>query len=284
MTTTKEAVWKAGLKTTILLASLAGLLVAIGFLIGGPGTAAVFLVIAIIINFFSYFFSDKIALKMNRAQPASREQQPQLYADIEELATRAGLPMPRVYIVQSAQANAFATGRNPRHAAVAVTSAIMTQLSNDELKGVLAHELSHIKHYDILISSVAAAIGACISYVAYILLWVSDDNSPVGVIASLAAWILAPIAASIIQMAVSRQREFAADSASAQLTGNPEWLASALLRLEESSKAAPMKVNHATEPLYIIKPFSGKGIAGLFNSHPPTSERIRRLREIRPSL
>ena len=285
MTTTKHSTWGAGIRTTLLLATLSGLLVAIGFLIGGPGTALVFLGIAVLINMGSYFFSDKLAISMSGAKPVSESENPRLYQIIRELATRADLPMPRVYMIPVDQPNAFATGRNAKHAAVAVTRGITQQLSEDELRGVLSHELAHIQHHDILITSVASSIGAAITYIAYMALWFGgDDESPLGLVASLAMFLLAPISATIIQLAVSRQREYAADAGGAAICGNPESLASALLRLEEGAKAAPMQVNQAAEPLYIVKPFSSKGIAGLFSTHPPIEERVRRLRQMRPSL
>jgi heat shock protein HtpX len=193
--------------------------------------------------------------------------------------------MPRLYIIPSEQPNAFATGRNANHAAVAVTSGITKLLSEDELRGVISHELAHISNHDILTTSIASAIGSMITYLAYFFMWFGgDDDSPIGIIGSLALVILAPLAASLIQLAVSRQREFAADATGAGFCGNPESLASALLRLEEGAKATPMQVNQATEPLYIVKPFSGGGIAGLFSTHPPIEERVRRLRQMRPSL
>jgi len=285
MTTTKQSTFGATLRTTILMASLGGLLVVIGFLIGGASTAAVFLLIALAINFFSYFFSDKMALAMSGAKPVSREEAPKLYTAVEELTARAGLPMPRLYVIPQDQPNAFATGRNPKHSAVACTRGILNLLSEDELRGVLAHELTHIRNRDILIQSVASAIGAAITYVAYMLLWFgNDDNSPLALIGQLATFILAPIAASIIQLAISRQREYAADAGGAEICGNPESLASALLRLEQGAAAMPMQVNQAAEPLYIVKPFSAKGVAGLFSTHPPIEERVKRLRQMRPSL
>ena len=285
MTTTKRSTFGAGLRTTILLATLSGLLVAIGYIIGGASAALGFLFLAALLNMGSYFFSDKIALTMSRAKPISESEAPRLYQIVRELCTRAGLPMPRIYMIPVDQPNAFATGRNPKHAAVAVTRGIMQLLSEDELRGVLGHELTHVKNYDILITSVAATIGAAITYLGYMLLWFGDDNnSPLGLIGTLAMVLLAPLAATIIQLSISRQREFAADAGGAELTGNPESLASALLRLEEGAKAAPMQVNQAAEPLYIVKPFSGKGIASLFSTHPPIEERVRRLRQMRPSL
>jgi heat shock protein HtpX len=285
MTTTKQSTFGATLRTTILLASLTGLLVVIGALIGGPSTAALFLAFGLAINLASYFFSDKLALAASRAKPIEESENPRLYQIMRELTTRAGLPMPRLYMIPSDQPNAFATGRNPKHAAVAVTQGITKLLSEDELRGVLAHELTHVRNRDILIQSVAAAIGSAITYVAYMLLWFGDDdNSPLGLAASLGLVILAPISATIIQLAISRQREYAADAGGAEICGNPESLASALLRLEQGAQAMPMQVNQATEPLYIVRPFKGGGIAGLFSTHPPIEERVKRLRQMRPSL
>jgi heat shock protein HtpX len=285
MTTTKQSTWGATLRTTILLATISGLLVVIGFAIGGIGTATLFLGVALLMNFFSYFFSDKLALKMSRAQPIEESEAPRLYQIVRELTTRADLPMPRLYMIPQDQPNAFATGRNPKHSAVAVTRGITKLLSEDELRGVLAHELTHVRNRDILIQSVASAIGAAITYLAYMFMWFgSDDESPLSLVASLAMVLLAPIAASIIQMSISRQREFAADAGGAEICGNPESLASALLRLEEGAQAMPMQVNQAAEPLYIVRPFKGGGIAGLFSTHPPIEERVRRLRQMRPSF
>jgi heat shock protein HtpX len=285
MTTTRESNFKAGLRTTILMATLGGLLVAIGYAVGGIGAASGFLVFALIINAVMYWFSDKIAIATAGAKPVSEAEAPKLYEMVRELTTRADLPMPRLYMIPSDQPNAFATGRNPKHAAVAVTSGITKMLSEDELRGVVAHELAHIRNRDILTQSVAAGIGSAITWIAYMLLWFGgDDESPLGLIGSLALVLLAPLAASLIQLAVSRQREYSADATGASITGNPESLASALLRLEEGAKAMPMQVNQATEPLYIVKPFSAGGIAGLFSTHPPIEERVRRLRQMRPSL
>jgi heat shock protein HtpX len=285
MTTTKQSTFGATLRTTILLASLSGLLVVIGALIGGPKTAGMFLIFALLMNLGSYFFSDKLALSMSRAKPISESEAPKLYQMVRELTTRADLPMPRLYMIPQDQPNAFATGRNPKHAAVAVTRGITKLLSDEELRGVLSHELAHVKHRDILIQSVASAIGAAITYLAYMLMWFGgEDESPLSLVASLALVLLAPIAASIIQLSISRQREYAADAGGAEICGNPESLASALLRLEQGATAMPMQVNQAAEPLYIVRPFSGKGISGLFSTHPPIEERVRRLRQMRPSL
>jgi len=285
MTTTKQSNWGAALRTTILLATLSGLLVVIGYAIGGIGTATIFLGVALLMNLLSYFFSDKLALKMSRAKPIEESEAPRLYQIVRELTTRAGLPMPRLYIIPQDQPNAFATGRNPKHSAVAVTRGITKLLSEDELRGVLAHELAHIQHRDILIQTVASAIGAAITYLAYMFMWFGGDNeSPLSLVASLAMVLLAPIAASIIQLSISRQREYAADASGAQICGNPESLASALLRLEQGAQAMPMQVNQAAEPLYIVRPFKGGGMAGLFSTHPPIEERVKRLRQMRPSL
>jgi heat shock protein HtpX len=285
MTTTRTSNFSAALRTTMLMALLGGLLVAIGWAVGGAQAAAGFLVFALLINFFAYWFSDKIALASARAKPISEHEAPGLYAMVRELTTRAGLPMPRLYVIPSDQPNAFATGRSPKHAAVAVTSGITKLLSEDELRGVLSHELAHVRNHDILTQSVAAAIGSAITWIGYMLLWFGgEDDSPLAIVAQLALVLLAPIAAGLIQLAISRQREFSADATGAQISGNPEALASALLRLEEGAQAIPMQVNQATESLYIVKPFSGGGIASLFSTHPPIEERVRRLRQMRPAL
>jgi heat shock protein HtpX len=273
--------WRAGFRTTILLATLTGLLVVLGQLIGGPQMALTFLFIAFALNFFSYFFSDKIALRMSRAKPLPEDENPRLHQMVRELAHSAGLPMPKLYLIPASQPNAFATGRNPRHAAVAVTQGITQLLSESELRGVIAHELAHIRNRDILIQTVAAAIGGAITWIGYMLLFVGgDDDSPVGLVGSLAMVLLAPIAATIIQLAISRQREFSADATGAKISGSGNALADALERLEAGAKAMPMQVNSAAEPLYIVKPFSGGGIASLFSTHPPIEERVRRLRAL----
>lgn len=287
MKTTRESTFAASLRTTILLATLSGLLVGIGFLVGGPNMALIFLFVAAAMNFISYFFSDKIALKMSGAVPMEEAEHPEYFEMVRELCQRADIPMPKLYIIPQAQPNAFATGRNYSHSAVAVTAGITQLLSKDELRGVVAHELAHIKHRDILIQSVAATIGAAITYLGYMLMWFGNsNNSPLGLVGALAMVLLAPLAASIIQLAVSRQREYAADAGGAAICGNPESLASALERLEQGAEAIPMEghVNDATEPLYIVKPFRSRGLAGLFSTHPPIEERVARLRQMRPSL
>jgi heat shock protein HtpX len=286
MTTTRKSNFSAGLRTVLLFATLGGLLVVIGALIGGVKGALGFLVIALLLNFAFYWFSDKIAIASAGAKPVSEQEAPQLYEMVRELTTRAKLPMPRLYIIPSEQPNAFATGRNPDHSAVAVTSGITKLLTPDELRGVISHELGHVRNRDILTQSVASAMGAAITWIAYTLFWIGgdDNNSPLGAIGAIALVLLAPISASLIQLAISRQREYSADATGAQICGNPEALATALLRLEEGAKAMPMQVNQATEPLYIVRPFRGSGIAGLFSTHPPIEERVRRLRQMRPAL
>ncbi len=285
MTTTRSSNFAAAIRTTLLLGGLTGLLVVIGALIGGPDTALLFLGIAAVMNLGAYWFSDKIALKMSGAQPMTEEQAPRIYEMVRELTTAAKMPMPALYVIPQASPNAFATGRSPDKAAVAVTAGITQLLSPDELRGVIAHELAHIRNRDTLIQSVAATIGGAITYLGYMLLWFGgDDESPFGLIGALALVLLAPIAATIIQLAISRQREYSADATGAQISGNPESLASALLRLEEGSKATPLHVNEATEALCIVKPFSGQKMASLFSTHPPIEERVRRLRQMRPSF
>jgi heat shock protein HtpX len=285
MTTTGRSNWQAALKTVILLSVLGGILVGAGYLIGGPQTALLFLFISVAINLGSWFFSDRIALAAARAQPVSEQEDPRLYQMVRDLTTRAGLPMPKLYVIPQEQPNAFATGRNPNHSAVAVTAGIRKLLSEDELRGVLAHELGHVRNRDILLTSVVASLASAITWIGYMVLWIGgDDDSPLGIIGPLLLWLLAPIAAAIIQLAISRQREYSADATGAEICGNPESLASALLRLESGAQAVPMQVNNATEPLYIVKPFHGGGLASLFSTHPPIEERVRRLRQMRPTI
>jgi heat shock protein HtpX len=281
MSQVTQSNWKAGIRTTILLATLTGLLVAIGAAVGGPSTAATFLVIGLVLNFVMFWFSDKIALKMSRAQPLSEEEAPRLHQIVRELAFSAGIPMPKLYMIPQDQPNAFATGRSPKHSSVAVTRGITQLLSEAELRGVLGHELAHVRNRDILTTSVAAAIGGAITWIAYMLLFVGDDDdSPLGLVSALAMVILAPIAASIIQLAISRQREYSADATGARIAGSSNALADALERLEAGAQAMPMQVNSAAEPLYIVKPFRGGGLASLFSTHPPIEERVRRLRDM----
>ncbi len=236
-------------------------------------------------NLGSYFFSDKLALKMSGAKPIEESEAPRLYQIVRELTTRARLPMPRLYMIPQDQPNAFATGRNPKHAAVAVTRGITKLLSEDELRGVLSHELAHVQHRDILIQSVASAIGAAITYLAYMLLWFGgDDESPLGLVASLALVLLAPIAASIIQLAISRQREYAADAGGAQICGNPESLASALLRLEQGAAGDADAGQPGGRAALHRQAVLRQGHRQPLSTHPPIEERVRRLRQMRPSL
>jgi heat shock protein HtpX len=267
------------LRTWLLIAALSGLMIAVGFLLGGQ-YVYLFLGLALLMNLGGYFFSDKIALRSSRAQPIAEAQAPGLYADVRELSQRAGLPMPRIYLIPSDQPNAFATGRNPRHAAVAVTQGLLTQMPREQVKGVLAHELSHVKNHDILVSSIAAMIASVVTWLSYMFLWFGgrDNNSQVGAIGGLVALIVAPLAATMIQLGISRQREFLADESGAKLLGRAAPLADALESLERGAKAVPMQVNPATASLYIVHPLKGGGMGSLFSTHPPIAERIRRLR------
>jgi heat shock protein HtpX len=264
------------LRTWLLIAALSGLLVAIGFLLGGS-FVYLFLGIAVVMNLFGYFFSDKIALASSRAQPIAETQAPDLYADVRELTQRAGLPMPRIYMIPSEQPNAFATGRNPKHSAVAVTRGLLTLMPREQVKGVLAHELSHVKNHDILVSSIAAMIATVITWLSYMFFFFggSDNESPIG---GLVALVVGPLAATLIQLGISRQREYLADASGAKLLGQAAPLADALESLERTSKAVPMQVNPATASLYIVHPLKGGGMASLFSTHPPIAERVRRLR------
>jgi heat shock protein HtpX len=284
------ASYKAGnnIKTFLLLAALTALLLVIGFLIGGAGGIIVFAVIAVVFNFAMYWFSGTVALKMSKAVEVSEAEEPELHRMIATLATRAGLPKPGVYVTPAEQPNAFATGRNPEHAAIAVTAGIQRALSPRELEGVLAHEMAHIKNRDILISSVAAmvagAIAAIANFLQFSLFFGGDDrDNPLGIIGTIATIILAPLAATIIQLAVSRQREFVADATGAELIGDPLPLADALESLHRGAQQIPMRVNPAAEPLYIVNPLSAHargegGISKLFSTHPPMEERVARLR------
>ncbi|HEY1231900.1 MAG TPA: zinc metalloprotease HtpX [Candidatus Binatia bacterium] len=277
------------LRTTILLAALTALVVWIGQMFGGANGAVIALVFAGLMNFFSYWFSDKIVLKMYRAQEISPNDDPELYEIVRELTVKAGLPMPRVYIIPEETPNAFATGRNPEHAAVAVTQGIRRILNRRELTGVLGHELSHVKHRDILVSSIAATLAGAISYLAQMAQWAaifgggSRDREEGGsnIFGLLFMMIVAPLAAMLIQMAVSRSREYMADEGGAKVTGDPLALASALRKLQMGVQNIPMEVNNATATstahLFIVNPLSGRSLAGLFSTHPPMEERVARL-------
>jgi len=265
------------LKTFMLLAGLTALLLVLGLTLGSTRGLIFAAVIVIAMNVGSYWFSDAIALKMNRAQPVSQAEAPQLYAMVQHLAQRAGLPMPRVYITPDMQPNAFATGRDPQHAAVAVTQGILQALSPDELEGVLAHEMAHVKHRDILISSITATLAGTIAFVPRLLWIFGGRDSSIGMIGRLAMMILAPIAAMLIQMMVSRSREYEADREGARLCGRPTSLANALRRLETGAQSIPMAANQATAHMYIVNPLRADGLKKLFSSHPPTSDRVQRL-------
>lgn len=275
-----------GVKTFLLMAALTGLLVVIGQLVGGAGGMMFFAAFAIIMNFAMYWFSASMALKMSKAREVSEEEAPELHSMVASLALRAGVPKPKVYLTPSPQPNAFATGRNPKHAAIACTEGIMRALSPRELEGVLAHEMAHIKNRDILIASIAAMVAGIISAVAnflqFSMLFGGDDrDNSLGIVGTLATIILAPLAAAVIQMAISRQREFAADATGAGFLNDGNALADALETLERGAHAVPMRTNPAAAPLYIVNPLAamkGQGMSNLFSSHPPTAERVRRLR------
>ena len=278
----------------MLLAALTALFMMIGQALGGRTGMTFALVMAAVMNFFAYWFSDKMALKMSGAVPVSESEAPELHAIVAKLAAKAGIPKPKVYIIPKPTPNAFATGRNPSHAAVAVTEGILELLNRDELEGVLAHELAHIKNRDILISSIAAVIAGAISYLAHMAQWSmmfggfgghgDDDEGGGSMIGALAMMILAPLAAALIQMAISRSREFLADATGAKICSCPESLASALKKLEEWNLRMPMQVNPATAQMYIVNPLSGLSLAKLFSTHPPTEERIKRLLEMARSM
>lgn len=271
-------------KTTLLLGALSGLLLVIGQLLGGSNGMTIAFIFAIIMNFGSYWFSDKIVLAMYRAQQVGPEHP--LYRLTERLARQGGLPMPKVYVIPTMSPNAFATGRNPSHAAVAATEGILRLLDERELEGVIAHELSHVKHRDILISSIAATLAAAIMFAANMARFAmffggrhDDRDEGANPLVLLLTLILAPIAAMLIQMAISRAREFAADAGGARIAGNPYGLADALRKIDAAARQVPLDANPATAHMFIIKPFLG-GMASLFSSHPPTEARIRALLQV----
>lgn len=280
-------------KTWILIAALGGLFVLIGGAIGGQSGMVLALGIALVFNFSMYWFSDKIAIATTRSKPVTEQEAPELYRIVRELTQTNDMPLPRIYVSEIMQPNAFATGRNPQHAAVAVTRGILEILDERELRAVLAHELSHVANRDILISSIAAAIGMSITFLARFAMFFGggdDRENSFGIFGLLFAWILAPIAAAIIQMAVSRSREYQADESGAILSHDPDALASALRKLEETAKRVPVpaSVSPAEAHLFIVNPFQGRnaaaGLANLFRTHPPTETRIARLEEIKRQL
>lgn len=276
------------LKTAVLMALLGGLLVLLGYWFGGATMALIALGIAVVINFGVYFFSDRIALRSARAVAVEEHELPNVYSIVRSLAQRENMPMPRIYVIESQQPNAFATGRSPKHAAVAVTRGILELMSHQELEGVLAHELSHVKNRDILIATVAATLGTALTFLARISLWGGGNRRNGGVVGlaiTLAAWILAPLAAAMIQFAISRSREFQADKSGAEITGSPLVLASALEKLEAGTSKIPMQVDPAVSQLFIADPMKAFGrdrkkagtFAKFFSTHPPISERVERL-------
>ena len=278
------------IKTFMLLALLSGLMLLIGKAMGGSTGLAIALVLALVMNVGSYWFSDKIVLATYKAKELSAADAPMLHRMVEELSQKAGIPMPRLYMVPDSSPNAFATGRNPEHAAVAVTEGIMRLLNPDELRGVLAHEIAHIANRDILVQSVAGVLATVVMYAANMLQWSAifgggrsneEGSSGGGMVGGLLLAFLAPIAASLIQFAISRSREYMADATGASLSGTPEALASALAKLSNRVEQDPIhEGNQATAHMFIVNPFAG-GLGGLFSTHPPVEERIRRLREMR---
>jgi heat shock protein HtpX len=273
------------MKTAFLMALMTVLVVSVGYFLGGQGGMMMAFLFAVIMNFGSYWFSDKIVLRMYGAQEVTEGEQPELYRITRDLVARAGLPMPKIYIIPGEQPNAFATGRDPNHAAVAVTSGILRLLTIDELRGVIGHELGHVKHRDILIGTIAATFAGAISMLAHMAQWAmifgggrrSDNDEGGSPIASLVMIIVAPIAALLIQMAISRSREYLADEAGAEYAGNPLLLAGALKKLQARAEAIPMDANPATAHMFIVNPLSGRGLMSLFSTHPPMEERVARL-------
>ncbi len=274
------------LRTTLLLGTMTGLILLFGQYMGGQGGLVIAFIFAVVMNFGSYWFSDKIVLRMYGAQEVNEAQNPQLYRIVHNLTIQAGLPMPKLYVIPSEGANAFATGRNPSHAAVAVTQGILRLMDERELTGVLAHELAHVKNRDILISSVAATLAGVIMMLANMAQWAAifglgrsdDDEDGGGIIGMLVMAFLAPLAATIIQMAISRTREFAADRTGAAMSGDPLGLASALSKLGLASERVPMDASPQTAHFFIVNPLSGQSFVRFFSTHPPLEERIGRLR------
>lgn len=277
-------------RTTLLLTILTVMIMLIGRMLGGTSGMFIALILAGAMNFFSYWNSDKIVLKMYKAQKADRQTAPELYSIVEDLARRAGLPMPGVYIIPQQTPNAFATGRNPDHAVVAVTRGLLDYMNSREIAGVIAHELGHVKNRDILIGSIAATMAGAIMMLANFARFAAifggisrdEGEGGGGILGLIAMSVIAPVAAMLIQMAVSRSREYMADATSAKTTGDPEGLANALEKLGIYNKKMPMKAQPATAHMFIANPFSGRGFANLFSTHPPIEERIARLRGVKP--
>jgi heat shock protein HtpX len=280
------------IRTTILLAVMTALIVWVGQFLGGRQGMIIALIFAAGMNFFSYWYSDKLVLKMYRAREVTPEQEPELYETVQRLTQRAGLPMPKLYVIPQQAPNAFATGRNPAHAVVAVTEGLLSIMADDEVAGVLAHELAHVKNRDILIGSIAATMAGAIMVLASIARWSAifggagsndEEGGGTGFIGLIVMSIIAPMAAMVIQMAISRSREYLADATGASFVGNPEGLARALEKLGTYSKKLPMNANPSTAHMFIVNPLSGKSLMSLFSTHPPLEERIARLRGSRPS-
>lgn len=276
-----------GFKTVILMTVMMVLFILVGNLIGGQSGMMVAFLISLVMNFGSYWFSDKIVLKMYHAHEVTREQYPQLYDSVENLAMKAELPMPKVYVMENPTPNAFATGRNPQHSAVAVTTGILSLLKRDELEGVISHELTHVKNKDILVGTIAATLVGTITFIARMAGWAAmfsggrNDRDRGNVFSDLALIIIAPIAALLIQMAISRSREYMADEGGAQISGNPLALASALNKLQHGNEVIPMRnAGTSSAHMFIINPLSGKSLMKLFSTHPPIEERIVRLQEL----
>jgi heat shock protein HtpX len=279
------------IKTGLLLGALTGLLMLIGGSFGGQQGVVIAFIFAMAMNLGSYWFSDKIVLRMYNAQPVSENEAPELYATVKNLALRASMPMPRVYIIPGDTPNAFATGRNEQHAVVAVTEGILRILGRDELEGVIAHELSHIRNRDILIGSIAATLAGAIVMLANMAQWAAmfggasrddDEGGGSNIVSLILMAILAPIAATLIQMAISRSREYLADTGGAKISGKPYGLAGALEKLSRASQTMPMEANPSTAHMFIVNPLTGRSLMNLFSTHPPIEERIARLRSMRP--
>ncbi|MGE4291569.1 MAG: zinc metalloprotease HtpX [Desulfovibrio sp.] len=275
------------IKTLVLLAALSAIILFLGAAMGGRAGLMFALVLALGMNFFSYWYSDKVVLRMYKAQMLEPHEAPELHAIVEDLARNAGIPKPRVALIPQEAPNAFATGRDPEHAVVAVTSGILRILKTDELRGVLAHEIGHVANRDILIQSVAAVLATAIMFVANMMRFAAffgggmrDNEGNSNPLAAILLSILAPVAAMLIQMAISRSREFLADATGARISGQPLSLASALAKLQRGAEQVPLQGNPATENMFIVNPLSGRGLSGLFSTHPPVEERIARLREL----
>jgi heat shock protein HtpX len=276
------------MKTMFLMVALTLMLIFIGGLLGGKSGLTIALLMAFGLNFIAYWFSDRIVLKMYKAKPVSETEAPELYSIVNRLAQQAGLPLPKVYIIDEDQPNAFATGRNPQHGAVAVTTGLMRILSREELEGVIGHELAHIKHRDILVSTMVATIAGAITYLAQMAQWSmffggrrDEGEEGGGLFTTIIMMIVGPIAAMLVQMAISRSREYEADAGGARIAGDPRYLTNALRKMERAAEQTPMKANPATAQMFIVNPLSGGGLLKLFSTHPPMEQRIARLEAMR---